>query len=269
MIAEHLPLPLDMQISPWEHPSSFPGVQRLRYGIDDGARDDWALAWPGERDAWVVHLHGHGSTGDQIFTRQDIRELWLSRYRASGFGVLSPNLRGNAWMCPAAVEDLRRLLAWMRETYGAREFYLLSGSMGGTGNLIYAALHPEDVAAVMALCPATDIGSYAVWLREHPGGIADEILAAIVAAYGGTPEEQAARYADHSSVRQADRLTMPLLLSHGDADNLIPIEQSRRLATALGAVPNLTYVEIPGGGHDAPLHHKSTLAWMKSLGIGE
>ncbi|HEY3415903.1 MAG TPA: alpha/beta fold hydrolase [Armatimonadota bacterium] len=265
MIIEHLPL--DVQVSPWEHPMSFPGVEHLRYGIDGGAGEDWALAWPGERSTWVVHLHGHGSTGDQLFTRRDVRELWLSRYRAAGLGVLALNLRGNAWMCPAAVEDLRRLLAWVREAYGAREFYLLSGSMGGTSNLIYAALHPEDVAAVMALCPATDVGSYATWLREHPGGVRDDILAAIVAAYGGTPAEQPARYAAHSALRLAERLTMPLLLSHGDADDLIPIEQSRQLAAALGNASNLTYVEIPGGGHDAPLNHEATLAWMNTLGI--
>ena len=32
----------------------------------------------------MVHLHGHGSHGDQIFTRPDIRDLWLSLYRELG-----------------------------------------------------------------------------------------------------------------------------------------------------------------------------------------
>ena len=51
---------------------SFPnvrsGVVRVEYvsGVD-GVRD-WALLWPPTAgNAWAVHLHGHGSHGDQYF----------------------------------------------------------------------------------------------------------------------------------------------------------------------------------------------------------
>jgi pimeloyl-ACP methyl ester carboxylesterase len=210
----------------------------------------------------VVHLHGHGSSGDQIFTRQDIRDMWLAHYRSHGLGVLSPNLRGNAWMCPKAVEDLHLLLDWVRREYAVERFFFLSGSMGGTGNLIYAVRYPGDVAAVAALCPVTDIAAYHAWCGVHAGGVRDEIRLAIESAYGGRPDEVPDRYSAHSAVRHAQRLTMPLFFSHATGDETIPVEQSRGLHRCLSAARNATYVEIEGGNHDTPLHKSGVLEWL-------
>jgi len=252
---------LDVRVAPWVNPHGFDGVERLTYPIDAG--EDWALAWPGALRTWVVHLHGHGSTGDQIFTRADIRDAWLAEYRRLGFGVLSANLRGNAWMCPAAAADLHRLLRWARGQYDVEDFLFVSGSMGGTANLIYGILHPEDARAMVALCPATGIGGYARWCREHPGGVKDEIYTAIIEAYGGMPEERPAVYAAHSVLAHARRLTMPLFVCHGDKDILIPVEESRRLAAALEGVSTFTYQELPGGHHDSPLFGFEMGEWLE------
>jgi len=254
---------VDIRIDEWQNDGGFAGVERLTYRIDGG--EDWALAWPGERDAWVVVLHGHGSRGDQIFTRPDVREKWLREYRALGLGVLSPNLRDNAWMCPEAVDDLHRLIGWAREHYGIASCYFLSGSMGGSGNLIYATLHPEDVTALSALGSVTDIWSYVYWLRNNPGGVKDEIYQAIVSAYGGVPEEMPDKFAAHSVLRHLDRLTMPMLVSHGDDDALIPVEQSRQLAHLLIGKPDFTYLEIAGGDHDSPLFGCDLIGWLTGL----
>lgn len=245
----------------WAHPD-YPGVKKLAYPVAGGG-EDWALAWPGDEDTWVVHLHGHGSTGDQLFTREDVRTLWLPAYRAAGYGVLSPHLRGNAWMCPEAVEDLSLLLAEVRRRFGARRFAFVSGSMGGTGNLIYAVRHPEEVAALVALCPATEVAGYTAWCGAQATGIIGEIYQALVTAYGGTPDKQPERYAAHSAVGHADRLTMPVYLCHGDADTLIPVTESHRLLAALPPNADFTYRELPGGGHDAPLYQLEFLDWLR------
>ena len=249
----------------WEHQGAPVGVDRLAYQSAVDGRRDWALAWrpPGAGATWVVHLHGHGSTGDQIFTRPDIRDQWLARYRALGLGVLSPNLRGNAWMCPEAVADLHALLVWVRREYGVRQFYLLSGSMGGTGNLIYAVRHPADVAAVAALCPVTDLVSYHAWCAAHAGGVRDEIRLAIEAAYGGRPDQVPERYAAHVVTAHAARLTMPVFVAHATGDDVIPVQQSRTLRDRLPNARNLTYVELAGGDHDTPLHQAGMLAWLE------
>jgi pimeloyl-ACP methyl ester carboxylesterase len=230
-------------------------VQRLAFSSGFDGASDWVLVCEpaGGARLWAVVLHGHGSGGDQVFTRKDIQD-WSCRLSALGMGILSPNLRGNAWMGPAATADLRALLDYVRQAFGAERFVFCSGSMGGTGNLCFAVQHPEDVAGVVALCPVTDIETYYRWVAGKSAPILQEIAGAIRASYGGTPEEAFAVYAERSVCRRCDQLTMPVAIVHGDRDGMIPVEQSRRLVECLrtrGA--EVWYEELPGGNHDAPL----------------
>lgn len=247
------------------------GVQRLTYRSTVDQAEDWALLWePVKADAdapadsleaaatgrtWAVYLHGHGSGGEQLFTRPDVRDNTLAAVRRQGWGALAPNLRGNAWMGPAAAHDLRGLLRVLRERYGAERVVLIGASMGGSGVLAYVAAHPGDADAVIALCPATDIGAFRTWCREHQQGspILRELADAIERAYGGPPAERPDAYAAHSAVAHAKRLTMPVFVSHGSADAVIPVEQPRRLAAALADRPTFKYHELPGGDHEKPL----------------
>lgn len=238
---------------------AFPaGVQRLDYRSEIDQLQDWAMLWPSPGDAarpetWLVVIHGHGSHGDQIFTRPDIRDHWLPLAPGHGLGLLSPNLRDNAWMSPAAAADLRSLLGLVRERFGATRFVFASGSMGGTSNLIYAALHPEDAAAVVALGAAVDLEPYVNWCRETVPGkpaVTRDIADAIERNYGPDP---AGAYAGHSPWRHAEGLTMPLFLAHGEADALMPIEPVRTFADTMRTQPTFRYQEIAGGNHDSPL----------------
>lgn len=254
---------LKHQTHPWVHPDAPSGITRIAYTSMTDCLEDWALVRrPREGRTWVVHLHGHGSTGDQVYTRPDIRQHWLAHYLALGLGILSPNLRGNAWMSPEAVADLHALLEFVRGEYGAQDFCFLSGSMGATGNLSYATIHPEDVSMVAALCPVTDLSAYHEWCCLHPGGVRDEIRAAIESAYGGRPDQVPEQYVRRNVARHADRLTMPLLLAHATGDGIVPVEQSRVLWQRLSGRPQVTYVEIEGGDHDSPLHGGGLLGWL-------
>ena len=238
------------------------GVVRVDYVSAVDGRSDWALLdSPTRGDVWIVFLHGWGSNGDQLYMRADIREKWLSRFRAAGLGILSANLRDNAHMCPEAVEDLHDLLAWVRKTRNAGPFIFFSGSMGGTGNLIYATFHPEDCAAVAALGAVTDLTTHRANMKQETG-IRQEIGASYVKAYGGTPEEKPDLYRRHSPLYNTEKFTMPLYLAHGEKDDLIAVEQMRALAAALAAKPNVTYVEIPGGDHDSPCFHPPAMEWI-------
>lgn len=241
------------EIAAW----AVPGLERIEYrnGLDD--RRDWALRLGAEGDVWTVFLHGHGSGGDQLFTRPDIRREWLPLFRARGLGILCPNLRENAWMGPGAVHDLRWLLEFTRTEFGARRFLFFSGSMGGTSNLIFAALHPELADGVVALGSASDVASYHAWCRAHETEkpILGEIAGAIEGAYGGPPSAIPAVYRAHSALDHADRLSMPLFLAHGAEDTVIPVSQSRCLFERLREVGKVSWFEeIPDGNHDSPLH---------------
>lgn len=239
-------------------------VARIDYRSDQDGCEDWALALPPEHgDTWIVCLHGHGSHGDQLYTRPDIRDHWLPEFRKYGCGVLTPNLRGNAWMAPAAAFDLHTLLNRVRHDYAARHFIFASGSMGGTGNLIYAVLYPQDVAAAVALGAATDLATYHDWCRHENAGVVKEIADAIESAYGGAPAEVPDLYREHSTRRQSGVLTMPVYLVHGGDDVIIPVSEARALAEGMAAARTFVYHEIPGGNHDAPLWQMpQALEWV-------
>jgi pimeloyl-ACP methyl ester carboxylesterase len=243
-----------LELRPAESKDIPRGVTYLSYRSPVDGLEDWALLWPPEHEGtWIVCLHGGGSHGDQLYVRADIRRDWLPEFRSRGFGILTPNLRDDAWMSPAAAEDLRLLLQFVRDKYQADRFVFFTGSMGGTGALIYAVLHPEDVAGLVALCPLTSIVSLYDWSKQPPEATRlHRIAARIDAAYGCKPEEVRKVYDRHSCREHADRLTMPVYLAHGDADDLIPVGESRAL-TAVLTSGVLKYHEIPGGGHDAPL----------------
>ncbi len=239
------------------------GLQRLDYASDVDGLHDWGTLLPGRRrDLWIVVLHGHGARGDQLYTRKDIREIWLPEFLATGGGIFTLNLRGNAWMCPAAAADLHAVMDYLRAEHGLQKAIFCSGSMGGTGNLIYGVLHPEDVNAIVARGAATDLASYYNWCRTQTRPILREIAEAIKAAYGAGPDQAPDLYRRHSTLANQERLMMPVYLSHGGADAIIPVEQARRLAEGMRGRNNFAYDEVPGGNHDAPLHDTKGLGWV-------
>lgn len=229
-------------------------VERIEYVSPLDGRSDWATALPPAGPAnWIIFIHGHGSTAGQLYTRPDLRDTWLPLFRERGLGILTVNLRGNAWMSPAAAHDLHELLDWARPHYRMKRRIFLGGSMGGTSNLIYAVIHPGDADAVVALCPAADPAEYWRWCRGQTGPpVLADIAAAIEQAYGGPPGASPA-YARHSVPARADRLTMPVYVAHGARDAIIPVSQSRQLAGVLAGRSSFHYKELPDGDHDAPL----------------
>lgn len=258
-------------------PHSFHGfpanLLRLDYVSTYDAYSDWALVLgPSEENVktWVIVIHGHGSKGNQLYIRPDIQRYWLPEFQRRAYGILTPTLRGNAWMGPAAVHDLDALLQFLRENFAAERFIFSSGSMGGTSNLIYAGLRPDNVDGIVARGAITELSTYYDYcknpelspnkklikeqLKPTTLNLLREIAASIEESYGGKPSEKADLYKLHSPLYQADKLlNKSIFLSHGTEDILMPVSQTRHFAAAMAENPNFTYVEIPGGNHDSPL----------------
>ena len=117
------------------HPAPDETVLRLDYESGVDGISDWALLRPGgaARRTCAVVLHGHGSHGDQLYTRRDVRESWLRFYAGHGVTILTPNLRDNAWMSPAAAADLHALIGWVRDNHGIDRFIFQSGPRAQLG----------------------------------------------------------------------------------------------------------------------------------------
>jgi dienelactone hydrolase len=74
---------------------------------------------------------------------------------------------------------------------------------------------------------------------------------AIVASYGGTKRNRPEEYKRRSPELAAEQLTMPLALTVGGLDTLVPTHSVRRLAARLREAgrKDILLVDDPQGGH--------------------
>ncbi|MBI3722215.1 MAG: prolyl oligopeptidase family serine peptidase, partial [Fimbriimonas ginsengisoli] len=99
------------------------------------------------------------------------------------------------------------------------------------------------VNAAVCLCPITDVTSPAE--RHFP--ISWSFLEQFMGVpYGGAED----RYRSASPVAHVDNQAAPLLLFHGDADDIVPLTQSELLASAYAAHrARCTLRPVPGEAH--------------------
>ena len=240
--------------TPMTDTNVFPlGTVKITYRSAADGQEDWALFCPGDcaKNA-VVYLHGSFSSGDQLFTRKDIRAFWMSRILDGRHPLLSVNMRGTSYMSPAATRDFTDLLDDCRREYQLRKVVLLGGSGGASSAMAYACVHPERVDGVIAM-GMCDIVARLDFARKSSLPVLKKLAETVFAAYGGTPEELPAVYRARSVLEQADKLNMPIVLTLGEKDALIPAVETRKLVAALKDKPRFQYREIPGGNHDSAL----------------
>ena len=145
-------------------------------------------------------------------------------YRLSGPGVPS-------W--PGNLEDIREAVRWVRShalDYGidSDRVAVIGSSAGGHLALMLGTTPggaPARVRAVIDFYGPTDLR--ALYALRTPVDQAIRML------LGGTPETVPARYDAASPLRHVAPGAPPVLIVHGLADLLVPLDQSRSLAEAL------------------------------------
>jgi pimeloyl-ACP methyl ester carboxylesterase len=135
-------------------------------------------------------------------------------------------------------EDLETAVEYLKERDDVSEIAVIAHSVGAAAAIYYASYH-DDVAAVVA------VASFA-----HPGELMDENL----------PLPQPIRWAVLKAVEtmigkefdviapraRVGHVSVPLLLVHGEQDDIVPVEDSYELAE-LGSETEL--LVVPEGGH--------------------
>ena len=210
----------------------------------------------------IVHVHGGGwRRGSRRHPLPTLGSDFYDRLAAQGFAVAAVDYRLSAEArYPAQLEDVRAAVGWARDnatSYGldAGRVFLWGDSSGGHLALL-AALTGVKVQGVVAWFPVTDLAAL-------PADIADA---------GGTPDpgpdSREAQFlgAAASSVpdlaREASPVSHagaggsgisgapPVLLMHGEADDMVPAVQSVRLARALARAGSEVELElVPGATH--------------------
>ncbi|MCC7420258.1 MAG: alpha/beta fold hydrolase [Planctomycetaceae bacterium] len=188
----------------------------------------------------LIALHGHGSDRWQ-FVKDNRAECRAARDVAAAHGMLfvSPDYRARtSWMGPRAESDVVQIIEDLRKQYRIGKVLLCGGSMGGTGALTFTALHPDLIAGVASLNGTAN-------LVEYPN-----FLPAIAESYGGTKAEAPDEYRRRSAEFFPEKFTMPLAITTGGKDTLVPPASALRLAEAVRKKnPNVLVIHHPDGGH--------------------
>jgi dipeptidyl aminopeptidase/acylaminoacyl peptidase len=195
----------------------------------------------------IVDIHG-GPTGQYQAIFDPKAAFFLDR----GWAILAPDPRGSTGWGRAYQQALRThwgdldtedVAAGMRAA--ARNGWAdparmvpRGGSSGGMTVLLLLARHPDLCAAGLASYPVADLADLATSTYRFEAHYTWSLI-------GPWPETKAEHEA-RSPLAHADRITKPLLVFHGTADEVVPIAQSRALAAR---VPHLELVEYEGEGH--------------------
>jgi pimeloyl-ACP methyl ester carboxylesterase len=287
-----------------------PSARSLREGRLRSAPSGWRLdgsATPGDGGRWhgarAVELAGAAGPmeavvygGDTWLTAQHLvvalhggpADAWrlefdpaLQRMAGEGLAVVAVNQRGStgygveyaqalqsAWGGPD-LDDVLALLtsvSGQRAALGLEPASLFGVSYGAFLALLAACSAPEQIARCAVVAP----------FLSGPRLLAEAgpAVQALTQRLGGTHEPEDGSGA-RDVLRMCHRLTAPLLVVHGDRDEVVPVSQSRTLRQELlrmghteGA--DFRYVEAAGAGHEvlaedgAPVLHELLASFLRT-----
>jgi acetyl esterase/lipase len=218
----------------------------------------------GEPQPAVVLIHGGGMwTGSRAHMEHPAQQLVRAGYVAFSVDYRLVDAAAGCHRWPAQLDDVQRAVRWVRAhaaDYGIDPMRVAAYGWSAGGQLAALlgtrdtrdataplASYPSRVTCVVDLAGDVDLAAY----TQPPA------LHEVAALLGGTPQEVPDRYRDASPLSWIDGRAAPFLVVHGDQDDVVPIEQSRRLvATLRAAGVEVQYVELAGAGHD-------DLAWAR------
>jgi acetyl esterase/lipase len=226
-----------------------------------GADLKLGLAMPADGDGpfpAVVCIHGGGWVGGD---RKQMGQT-LQALAKHGYVAVSPDYRlAPHDHFPAPVEDCKAAVRWLRANAGT--YKIDPGHIGAVGFSSGAHLacmlgvtdkddglegdggnadQSSRVQAVVSFFGPTDLTA-TNWSL-------DVTAKNLIPLIGGTIDEKPEAYRKASPLTYAGKNAAPLLIFHGDADKIVPLEQSRKLADKINAAGGFAHVMVlEGEGH--------------------
>jgi dipeptidyl aminopeptidase/acylaminoacyl peptidase len=195
-------------------------------------------------------IHGGPTDQWQVEFMPRIAYWW-----SQGWDVLVPDPRGTTGHGRAYQQALRGgwgrldvddtaaiLAASHRRGWSARERTVaMGGSSGGMTVLGILAMHDGLAAAGVAMYPVTDLTDLAARSHRFEAHYTVSLVGPLAARD---------LYRERSPLTFADHIRAPLLVLHGDADPVVPIEQSLRLVERIRSTGgDIEFHVIEGEGH--------------------
>lgn len=223
----------------------------------------------GTSDTWAIFVHGKGSD-----RREALR--MLPNVVEAGLPALVITYRNDEGLPedPGGYyaygltewEDLESAVEYAIEN-GAERVVLVGYSMGGgiVTHFLYESALADRVAGAILDAPMLDF-SQTVDLGAREDGY-PQILADLAKAFAGFRFDVDWDKLDY--LKRIDELDTPILLFHGDEDDMVPVETSDALAEARPDI--VTYVRVAGARHvrawntDADAYEAAVAEFLQGL----
>jgi len=200
----------------------------------------------------IIVLHGWAEQGVPGAPRV---ENWARRLSEQGYAALALSMRG--WPpstgtddCGAEQpDDVIKAVEWLAALPGvnADRIGVLGFSLGGQVALL-AGARSERVKAIVAYFPITDIQRWRS-TTSNPG-IRDVYIPRVCGAGDA-----------NSPINVVAKIRAPVLLIHGDRDQVVPTEQSLRMREALQQAKRYVELLVIGGGEHGFTADQNEQAW--------
>ena len=193
----------------------------------DGRRQfAWVMKIDEPGAPWVLFLHGNAST---IASRPNVAHY--TRLRDAGLHVLAPEYRGFGGL--DGVPSERAVIEDARAAYE----YLRTDLQASADRIV---IYGWSLGSAVAVALAADVPAAAVILEGAPASI----VSIGQQRYPWFPLRMMIRN-PFDSIARIDRVRAPLLFLHSPEDDIVPIDEGRRLYER---APNpKTFVEVRGG----------------------
>lgn len=195
----------------------------------------------------LVILHGWGGNAELMLPL-------AIPFRRAGFNVLLFDARNHGGSdgdtfssLPRFAEDLGMALAWLKRHHPARaECVAVLGHSVGAGAALFEASRNPDIAAVISIAafahPAR-VTEASVRHLHLPAPMVSGIIRYVEWLIGH-------RFETIAPMNTVTRITCPVLLVHGRADRVVPVEDAR-LIHARSSGTHVHLLEIDGADHDS------------------
>lgn len=238
-------------------------MRRVEYTASDGQTLFGYLtrpagAAPDAKLPLVVLPHGGPEMRD--FMAYD---MWVQFLTTRGYQVFQPNFRGSAGMGRVFAEaGYRQWGLRMQDdvTDGVQHLIsqgladrgqvcIIGASYGGYAALQGGATQPDLYRCAISIAGPSDLMTMLRWERSEGGSDSDRYEYWVRSI--GDPNVDRAAIEAASPLRRAEGWSIPLLLIHGDEDEVVPVAQSRTFERALRrAGKPVRLVELDGAGHN-------------------